>query len=214
MLEYKIRGTKVVSPYPVQLTPGECRLIFTLQRSFAPENILADCYFPKPNKHPEDAKIINVANLVQVDCIAVSTAGIFVFESKDYGGWIYGHGGRQQWTQVLDFGREKCQFYNPIKQNQAHLDAIRAVTPPETPLYSIIAFGRDAVLKVIDGTPSNCAVCTLTSLRSALAKFNAASISPAQATNIVQTLQASRINPTALVRTQHIDEASYAQKRH
>lgn len=47
MVGYKIRGTKVVSPYPTNLTPGEVRLVFSLEKVFLPERIFADCYFPK-----------------------------------------------------------------------------------------------------------------------------------------------------------------------
>ena len=38
--------------YPTKLTTAECRLVFSLQRLFQPEHILADLYLPKPTSNP------------------------------------------------------------------------------------------------------------------------------------------------------------------
>ncbi|MFM9944664.1 MAG: NERD domain-containing protein, partial [Bacteroidia bacterium] len=43
----------------------------------------------------------------QTDLVAVTSVGIFVFEVKDYSGWIYGTGNQSQWTKVLTYGRQK-----------------------------------------------------------------------------------------------------------
>ena len=40
--------------------------------------------------------------------------GIFVFESKNYSGWIFGSADQLNWTQSLQNG-EKHHFYNPIR---------------------------------------------------------------------------------------------------
>lgn len=59
----------------------------------------------------------------EIDIIAISNKGIYIFEVKNYGGSIYGSNNNEYWTQVLNY-RKKTPFYNPIKQNYAHIKAI------------------------------------------------------------------------------------------
>ena len=70
--------------------------------------------------------------------------GIFVFESKNYSGWIFGDEDKLYCYQTLPRGRrsKKEHFYNPIMQNQGHIRALRSRLPqnPNTPIYSIIVF--------------------------------------------------------------------------
>lgn len=218
---FRVRGTKVTSPYPTQLTPAEHRLIFSLQKVFAPEHILADCYFPKPDRPTlschsvqiSTPKVLTTADLLQIDCLAVDQRGIFVFESKDYVGWIYGHGDRIHWTQVSAYGQNKHQFYNPIRQNSSHLDTITAIFGNLVPLYSIIVFGREATLKVITDIPEHCYVCTQGHLLSMLKTIasNRPAFSAHQITDIVTKLNASRIDPTTIIRDQHVQEINSHQ---
>lgn len=218
---YKIRGTKVTSPYPIQLTPAEHRLVFSLQHIFAPENILPDCYFPKVDfrhSHIYDRRKANFdlatlrnlpgSEVAQIDCIAFGPKGVFVFESKDFGGWIYGTGIQRYWTQTLNFGQEKHQFYNPIRQNASHIAALSELFPPSTPIYSIIVFGSDTVLKSITNLPTNCHVVLQPALRSLissiLARPSARELSVAELTSLRANLQAARILPTTAIRNEHI----------
>jgi hypothetical protein len=59
----------------------------------------------------------------QIDHIVVSTHGIFVIETKNYGGWIFGHENSEYWTQTIY--KKKTKFRNPIKQNWAHIYALK-----------------------------------------------------------------------------------------
>jgi restriction system protein len=54
----------------------------------------------------------------QIDHVLVSKYGIFVIETKNYQGWIYGNPQDDKWTQNI-YGK-KNQFQNPIKQNYRH----------------------------------------------------------------------------------------------
>lgn len=58
----------------------------------------------------------------QIDHVLLSVYGIFVIETKNYKGWIYGGATQKQWTQVL-FGK-KSQFQNPLHQNYKHTKAL------------------------------------------------------------------------------------------
>jgi len=84
----------------------------------------------------------------QIDHVVVSFYGIFVIETKNYKGWIYGNEDSEQWTQNI-FGK-KSSFMNPLHQNYAHVKAIKAhLSPyPNLPIISIVAFSANCDLKV------------------------------------------------------------------
>lgn len=184
---YRVRGTKVNSPYPLQLTPAETRLVFSLQHVFDPDNIFPDYYTEKVTARTKaivaaDQFALGAhtgaqlgSNYVQIDCLALDRRGVFVFESKDYSGWIYGNASQASWTVVLNFGREKHSFYNPLRQNALHLAALADFLGPDVPLYSIIVFGPNATLKTTFNPSSplleRCFVCTQPQLRSLLTKI-------------------------------------------
>lgn len=206
-MQYKIRGTKVVSPYPVKLTPAEARLVFMLQKYFVPERIFADYFLPKDDKDGSlSEKVMVETDLLQIDCLAVDRRGIFVFESKDYAGWIYGHGDRAHWTQVLAYGKNKNQFYNPIRQNQAHARAIRALCG-DYPIYSVIVFGREATLKVLEDMPKDCIICTQAGLYNALDSLsNGEILTEDEVEEACQKLVRGRVSPSTRVRAEHVAE--------
>lgn len=207
MVGYKIRGTKVVSPYPVQLTPGEVRLIFALEKVFAPERIFADCYFPKVDPKLGVRKVVDKSDLIQVDCLVVDESGVYVFESKDYVGWIYAHGERVHWTQVSGYGKNKHQFYSPVRQNESHVAAIRTIVGDTVPVYSVVVFGREATLKVVENLPNDCIVCTQAGVRHVMAQMSEKKqISFGRVRMICEGIRRGLVNSNELVRAEHIEE--------
>lgn len=84
----------------------------------------------------------------QIDHIVVSKYGVFVIETKNYKGIIYGDEGREYWVQNLS--GEKHSFYNPIRQNMAHIRAVRKYTKKyeKLPVISMIAFSDQCMLDV------------------------------------------------------------------
>ena len=79
----------------------------------------------------------------EIDVLMISSYGLFVFESKNYSGWIFGNSRSQQWTQTLRTGRyssHKEHFYNPIKQNSTHIYYLKKLLPRDIPTQSIIVF--------------------------------------------------------------------------
>jgi uncharacterized protein YraI len=92
----------------------------------------------------------------QIDLVVITEVGIIVFEVKDYSGWIFGSGNQSNWTQVLAYGKEKYRFYNPIMQNNKHIDELRKKIKPfdNVPFYSIVLFYGNCVLKDINFVPN------------------------------------------------------------
>ena len=74
--------------------------------------------------------------------------GIYVFESKNYSGWIFGNENGQYWTQFLNKST-KNRFYNPILQNKTHISALKQYLKldEKTRIFSYIVFSQRCELK-------------------------------------------------------------------
>ncbi len=86
----------------------------------------------------------------QIDHVVVSTYGIFCIETKDYRGWIFGSKYNQNWTQVIY--HSKKSFYNPLRQNFAHVKALESLiwpTHPNVPIFPFVIFPSAERLEVI-----------------------------------------------------------------
>jgi len=88
----------------------------------------------------------------QIDHVVISNYGIFVIETKNYKGWILGDEHGESWTQVIYKRKEK--FYNPIRQNYGHVQALKQNLPEyqEINFIPIIVFSINAELKVKTAT--------------------------------------------------------------
>ncbi|MCR8743817.1 nuclease-related domain-containing protein [Romboutsia lituseburensis] len=91
----------------------------------------------------------------EIDMILIHENGIFVIESKNYSGCIYGKEFKKEWLQVLDNGFRK-KFYNPIFQNKNHIKHLTNTLKfiEDEDIYSLIIFSERCNLKPIE--ISNC----------------------------------------------------------
>ena len=90
----------------------------------------------------------------QIDHIIVSKYGIFVIETKNYKGWIFGNEKQRQWTQVI-MGR-KYKFQNPLRQNYLHIKTLADLLDLEMSYFhSMIAFIGEYELKTRDELPEH-----------------------------------------------------------
>lgn len=93
-------------------------------------------------------------NTTEIDMIMISNSGLYVFENKNYAGWIYGNSKNKTWTQVLPMGRgqsQKNHFYSPVLQNQSHIQALKNLQKDDIRYISIIVFSNRCTLKKIEG---------------------------------------------------------------
>ena len=81
----------------------------------------------------------NEGKTSQIDHIVINPRGIFVIETKNYSGNIYGDENQREWTQVLAYGKVKNKLYNPIKQNATHMYNVRKIVG-RLPVYSLVVF--------------------------------------------------------------------------
>ena len=76
----------------------------------------------------------------QIDHLVINRKGVFVIETKNYSGRIYGKETQREWTQVLRYGKIKNRFYNPVKQNMGHIHHVAELLPRRTPIVSAVVF--------------------------------------------------------------------------
>jgi len=86
--------------------------------------------------------IINDGKSSQIDHLVMNKTGIFVIETKNYSGRIYGNEDQKEWTQVLSYGKVKNRFYNPILQNRTHIFALSKLIGRSDCFISIIVFPK------------------------------------------------------------------------
>ena len=118
-----------------KLTERELKLVKLFGRK---GKTLRNIYIPKQNGETSE-----------IDVLYLTQKGIFVFESKNYSGWIFGDEKSQYWTVVLP-NKQKNRFYNPVKQNHTHLKWLGKYVGEEVPLFSIIAFSERCELKKLE----------------------------------------------------------------
>jgi hypothetical protein len=94
----------------------------------------------------DDVYLVFGNRYAQIDHVIVSRYGIFVIETKNYSGWIFGSDSSEYWTQNL-YG-EKYELYNPLKQNESHIKTLQSLLKiPYDKFISIVVFTGDATLK-------------------------------------------------------------------
>lgn len=82
----------------------------------------------------------------QIDHLIVSRYGVFVIETKNMAGWIFGDAKQRHWTQVIY--RAKHKFQNPLRQNFKHEKAVRRLCGlASNELYGVVAFVGDCTFK-------------------------------------------------------------------
>ncbi len=82
----------------------------------------------------------------QIDHIVVSKYGVFVIETKNYTGWIFGDANSKQWMQTI-YGY-RSRFQNPLRQNFKHtkaVESLQSISPRY--VHSVVTFVGDAEFK-------------------------------------------------------------------
>lgn len=104
---------------------------------------LFNCYIPKRN-----------GGTTEIDFILIHETGLYIFESKNYGGWIYGSENRKFWLQTLPrgkYGIQRNTFFNPVIQNKIHMKWLaRYVNLKPDYFNTYVVFSERCTLKKID----------------------------------------------------------------
>ena len=160
----------------------------------------------KSYKVVNDLLIQSKGHSTQIDHVVVSIYGIFVIETKYYQGWIYGGENSEYWTQNI-YGN-KYRLQNPLWQNQGHVKTIARLINDlgNVPIYNIVAFSRQATIKVDRSLP----VMYWWNVVPYIKRHKEAHLTESQADIIYNTLLSANVKEKA-ARKQHITSVKYNQ---
>lgn len=108
----------------------------------------------------------------EIDLVYITSRGLFVIESKNFAGYIFGNENQKFWTSTLYAGRgflgtskvEKHRFYNPIWQNRTHLSSLKYYLG-DVKMFSFVVFGNDCDLKSLTYDPRYVCICQEVNLK-------------------------------------------------
>jgi len=118
--------------------------------------LLQNIYVPRGN-----------GETTEIDLLYITQKGLFVIESKNYSGFIFGNETNRSWTSTLYAGKDwlgrkqvkKYQFYNPVWQNRTHIKFLKQHLNEDIKTASIIVFSERCELKSISISSSDVFVC-------------------------------------------------------
>ena len=171
-------------------------LIFTgLEKLERYHRLMTNIYLPKAD-----------GSTTEIDVLMIAETGIYVFESKNYSGWIFGDEKGKNWTQVLE-NKQKNHFYNPVWQNNGHITALKYATGLRNPeMYkSYIVFSERCTLKKVNVDSPNIFVMKRDSL------LRNVKLDMASSPDVLDTKQVDRIY-VKLLEFSHAD--SFMKKAH
>lgn len=135
----------------------------------------------------------------QIDHIYVSRFGVFVVETKNMAGWIFGAENQAQWTQTIY--KRKSRFQNPIRQNYKHIKTLEALLQiPISTLHTVIVFTGDSTFK----TELPRCVCRLSNFSDYIKSFTAPLLSQEVVMQICQKIEKIRLEDNQATRNTHI----------
>ena len=145
----------------------------------------------------------------EIDVVMLHEKGVFVIESKNYSGWIFGSTDQRNWTVTLN-ANYKEHFYNPIKQNRAHVKASSHYLGLEEEAFSsYIVFSERCELKKVPPNTDEYAICRrhhlLSNIRRNLNRFDPL-FDEATFEELRVSLAALAEGSTQTVRTQHVEK--------
>lgn len=135
----------------------------------------------------------------QIDHIIVSVYGVFVVETKNLRGWIFGSDKQKMWTQQIY--KHKNKFQNPLHQNYKHCKTLQSLLSLEdNQIHSVIVFIGESTFKT--EIPDN-VTCGMDYIRYILSKTDEV-LNPLQVMDITRAIEAGRLTPSFKTNRQHV----------
>jgi restriction system protein len=154
----------------------------------------------------DNVTIPDGAGTTQIDHIYVSRFGVFVVETKNMGGWIFGQADQAQWTQAIY--KKKSKFQNPIRQNFKHIKTLEDLLQLSwSKLHPVIVFTGDSTFK----TELPRCVCTLSNFTDYIESFRAAVLSDREVSEICSKIENHRLVPNSSTQRTHVQ---YLRNKH
>ena len=144
-----------------------------------------------------------VNGTTQIDHVFVSEFGVFVVETKNIGGRIFGCEHDREWTKVFP-GGQKHKFQNPLLQNNRHVRAIENILAgiglPKQSVKSVVVFVGDGKLE--QEMPQNVTMGFEASRY--IRSFKTKILTDEQVEKICTAIESSRLRSSRATNRQHI----------
>ena len=143
-----------------------------------------------------DVILPSINGTTQIDHLLVSPYGVFIVETKNIKGWIFGSEGQSQWTQSL-YGKN-YSFQNPLRQTFRQKKILSEyLALDESVIHTIIYFVGDC--KFNTHLPAN---VIRSGLGGYIKQFRNHTISPEELSGVIRVLE------------QHVSESSLTTRDH
>ena len=135
----------------------------------------------------------------QIDHVIISIYGVFVIETKNMKGWIFGNKDQKTWTQKIF--KETNKFQNPLFQNYKHTKTLESLLGlSDTQIFSVIAFVGDSTFKT--EMPEN--VTTGGGYVKYIKSKTGVVLTPADVTDIITKIENGRLTPSFKTDRAHV----------
>lgn len=135
----------------------------------------------------------------QIDHVIVSQYGVFVIETKNMKGWIFGSPQQKTWTQKIY--RHTNQFQNPLHQNYKHTQTLQSALKIDSEkLFSLVVFVGDSTFK----TPMPDNVVYAGSYIQFIASKTEPILSESEVLAICAKIEAGRLKPSLKTHREHV----------
>lgn len=148
----------------------------------------------------------------EIDHIVIGFFGMIVIETKNMAGEIYGDVKAKEWTHIM--GSQKHKMYNPVMQNQAHIDCIRHCFAKEK-IYNInidnvVVFANNKAQLFLQR--GDAVIVKLRQLKKLLRKDKYEKDRDVDVDRLYQALMKYRVTDKALIARHDADVAQIAKK--
>lgn len=142
----------------------------------------------------------------QIDHIIISVYGIFVIETKNMKGWIFGKENQRTWTQKIY--RHSNKFQNPLHQNYKHVKTIEHLLGVnDNQVHSLVVFVGDSTFKT--KMPEN------VTYGSGYAKYIKSKkqpvLSPTEVSSIITKIEEGRLSQSFKTHREHVNHVKNIQ---
>jgi len=135
----------------------------------------------------------------QIDHVIVSKYGIFVIETKNMKGWIFGDPNQKTWTQTIY--RHTSKFHNPLRQNHTHMQILQsALGLDPSKIFSLVVFVGDSTFKT--SMPDN--VVSGRGYIRFIKNKKQVVLSDSEIRSICERIQSARLKPSLKTHIRHV----------
>jgi len=146
-----------------------------------------------------DVTIPSRNGTTQIDHVIASIYGLFVIETKNYSGWIFGDAKSRKWTRV-NF-KQKHRFQNPLHQNHAHVCALSDLLGISNDrIHGVVCFMGSAEFK--KGIPGG--IFIRDSFVSHIKSFNIPVFSESEVSDIIQQIESRQLKRGFKTNREHV----------